>query len=65
VRWKVTVFADGSVTIPLESWQVAGRRSQAAAPTTSQKDSRWNERILKPRSIDQRTSSGVATWPVE
>ena len=23
------------------------------------------ERILKPRSIDQRTSSGVTTWPVE
>jgi hypothetical protein len=66
VRWKVTVLAEGSVTIPFESWQVAGRRLQASAPTTPQKDSWANvERILKPRSIDERTSSGVTTWPVE
>jgi hypothetical protein len=66
LRWKVTVLAGGSIAIPLVSRQVAGRRLQASAPTTSQKESRVNgERILKPRSIDQRTSWGVTTWPVE
>jgi len=65
-RWKVTVLADGSITIPLESRQVAGLLVQALAPTTPRKDSRCIvDRSLKPRSIDQRTSSGVTPWPVE
>jgi len=62
----VTVLADGSITIPLESRQVAGLLVQALAPTTPRKDSRCIvDRSLKPRSIDQRTSSGVTPWPVE
>jgi hypothetical protein len=60
------VLSDGSVTIPLESRQVAGLLLQASAPTTPRKALRWKaDPILKPRSIDHRTSWGVTTWPVE